>query len=32
LPIGLLDHDTQILVLYNNNIQIPRAHRPTKRL
>ena len=32
LPSGVSDHDAQILVLHNTNIQILRAHHYTKRL
>jgi hypothetical protein len=31
-PNGLLDHDAQILILHNTNIEISRAHHYTKRL
>ena len=31
-PIGLLDHDAQILILLNINTRNLKAYRPTKRL
>ena len=31
-PNGLLDHDTQILILHNINTRNSKAYRPTKRL
>jgi len=32
LPNGLSDHDAEILILHNTNIQISRVHHQTKRL
>jgi hypothetical protein len=32
LPNGLLDHDAQILILHNTNIQIPTVHHYTETL